>query len=122
MNNQYTFQEFLLDCPYRDIQIEKYRHADSGELIQFGTEYNLMDYSNGVVRRGITLSQLDRIIDTEEDFRCFVMDHQWIEELVMINNRPRFKNPILDSYSMNTIKAYLYRFNDAGIKCSLYNQ
>ena len=117
VNNQYTFQEFLLECPYNEIQMENYRVAHSEELQDYHVEYNLLDYLNGLARRAIALSVLDRIIDTEYDFRLFIYHYQWVDQLVIVDDRPYFENPILSSYSSNTLKANLYRINKAGIPC-----
>ena len=117
VNNQYTFQEFLLECPYNEIQMENYTVAHSEELQEYHVEYNLLDYLNGLARRAIALSVLDRIIDTEYDFRLFIYHYQWVDQLVIVDDRPYFENPILSSYSSNTLKAYLYRINKARIPC-----
>lgn len=122
VNNQYTFQEFLLECPYNEIRIENYTVAHSEELQDHHVEYNLLDYLDGMARRAISLSALDRIIDTEYDFRLFVFNHQWVDQLVIVNDRPYFENPILSIYSSNTLKAYLYRINKAGIPCVVARQ
>jgi len=117
VNNQYTFQEFLLECPYDEILIEKYVVAHVGELQDHHVEYNLIDYSDGITRRSIALSELDQVIDTKDDFLHFINDNHWIDELIIIDDRPRFDNRILANYITNTLKAYLYRINEAGIIC-----
>lgn len=122
VNNQYTFQEFLLECPYDELQIENYTVTHSEELQDHHVEYNLFDYLDGMVWRTIALSTLDRIIDTEHDFRLFVNHYQWVDQLVIIDDRPHFENPILSSYSNNTLKAFLFRINKAGISCVVARQ
>ena len=117
VNNQYAFQEFLLECPFDEIQTEKYKVDHWEELPDHHVEYNLLDYSEGFIRRAIALTQLDHIIDTEDDFLRFVNDHRWIDELVIVDDRPQYDNLILADYSSNTLKAYLYRINNAGISC-----
>lgn len=120
VNNQHIFQEFLLECPYDSLLIENHA-VDSLEGQQdHHTEYNLLDCPNGTVRRTIALSELDQLIDTEEDFLLFMKNHRWIDELIIIDDRPPFENPILSNYSVNTLKAYLYRIKHAGISCSVW--
>ena len=109
VNNQYTFLEFLLECPYNEIQIKNYTVMHSEELQDHHVKYNLLNYLYGMARRAIALSALDRIIDTEYDFQRFVYNHQWVDQLVIVDDRPCFENPILSNYSNNTLKAYLYR-------------
>jgi len=117
VNNQYTFQEFLLECPYDGIMIENCMITYLEELQDHHVGYNLLDYMDGIVRRTIELSELDQLIDTEDDFDTFINNHRWIDELIIVNNRPHFDNPILSRYSFNTLKSYLYRINNAGIMC-----
>lgn len=119
-NNQYTFQEFLLDCPYDSILIENYAVVRLEELQDHQVAYNLFDCFNGIVRRTIALSELDQFIDTEDDFILFIENHRWINELIIIDDRPQFENPILSNYSINTLKAYLYRIQHAGISCGVW--
>ena len=102
VNNQYTFQEFLLECPYNEIQIENYKVAHSEELQDYHVDYNLLDYLDGIARRVITLSALDQIIDTEYDFRLFVYEHQWVDQLVIVDDRPYFENNILVTLCIST--------------------
>ena len=52
------------------------------DSIQEGSEaadhhvgYNLLDYMDGIVRRTIELSELDQLIDTEDDFDTFINKH-----------------------------------------------
>lgn len=117
VNNQHTFQEFLLECPYDSVLIENYSIACLEGLQDHHAEYNLFDYLKGIVKRTIKLSELDRFIDTEDDFAAFIKNHRWIDELVIIDDRPQLDNSIFSSYSINTLKAYLYRINGAGISC-----
>ena len=122
VNSQYTYQEFLLECPYHRIQITDYVATYQEELSHYNIEYNLFDFSAGSVRRQIQLSELDRIVDTEDDFLRFIQSIRWIDELVIVDDRPHFDNPILSAYSINTLKAYLYRINHAGIVCCRLKQ
>ena len=117
VNNQHTIQEFLLECPYNSVSIENYTVTHLEGIQDHHAEYDLIDCSRGIVLRTIMLSELDRLIDTEEDFAIFINNHQWINELVIVDDRPHFDNPILSRYSINTLKAYLYRINHAGISC-----
>ena len=50
-NNQYTLQEFLLECPYDSVSIENYTAAQRKGLQDYHVEYNLLDCSDGIVRR-----------------------------------------------------------------------
>lgn len=122
VNNQHTFQEFLLECPYDSLQIEDYVADRLKGLQDHHVAYNLFDCSNGTVRRTIALSELDQLIDTEDDFILFVENHQWIDELIIVDDRPQFENPILLNYSINTLKAYLYRIQHAGISCGVWKK
>ena len=116
-SKQYTYQEFLLHCSYDQIQIEDFRRSDLHHLQDIDQGYNLFDYAEGVVRRSIPLSQLDRIIDDENDLKQFIESIRWVEELVIINDRPIFENTILSTYSENTIRAYLYHLTNADVRC-----
>ena len=63
VNNQYTFQEFLLECPYDGIMIENCMITYLEELQDHHVGYNLLDYMDGIVRRTIELSELDQLIE-----------------------------------------------------------
>lgn len=118
MTKQYMHQEFLLYCPYSEITIEDYVYNGNPYLFSYRDQsYNLFDFQNGIIRRGISLSELDEIIDTEDDFNRFVKEIKWIDELIIIDDRPIFTNCILKNYSQNTLKAYLYRINCTGMRC-----
>ena len=120
MSKHYTYQEFLLHCPYHQIVTEDYYCSSEYDLLNYHDKsYSIYDYLFLLVRRYILLTDLDKIVDTAKNFDDFIEEIKWIDELIIVNDRPSFHNPILKTYSQNTIKAYLYRINRAGIKCRI---
>ena len=103
--------------PYDEILIDDYTVANIEELPEHRIAYNLFDLSVGITHRAVALSELDKTIDTKGDFLNFINNNRWIDELVIIDDRPRFENTILETYSRNTLRSYLYRINSAGIPC-----
>ena len=65
-----------MECPYDGIMIENCMITYLEELQDHHVGYNLLDYMDGIVRRTIELSELDQLIDTEDDFDAFINNHR----------------------------------------------
>lgn len=115
----YTYQQFLLHCPYTNVVLDKVKWKKTELPQQCGVEYNLFDLSDKRFDRSIFVSQIDRYVDSEEDFRLFIATLSGVTAIVIINDRPFSPNHYIQAYSEATMKALVYRIRDAGIECYL---
>lgn len=114
---KYIYQDFLLKCPYTEIIIEEALWHGTDHLQNYKEPYNLFDWINHSKIRSISLSELDYTVDTEEDFTKEVEKLRGLDTLIIRNDRPNISNVYIKSYSDATLKAYIYRFRNAGLQC-----
>ncbi len=116
---KYVYQKFLLNCNYEDVNLDNYEHSKRNlELIpEYGQDYCLFDVGNEVVRK-IKLTQLDDIIDTEEDWEVFIESLNNIDVLILLETDKEYGNIIIQNYRLATFKAYLKRFEKVKIELS----
>ena len=108
---KYIYQKFLLNCNYESIRLEQIpEYETSTELIMpYGTGYCLFDVGQPVLRR-IQLTELDKMIDTEDDWNAFVKSLEGIDCLV-IEKQKMSANPIIRAYRQATLQAYCLRLS-----------
>ncbi len=106
-----------MKCPYNDIIITEALWQNTAPLHNYDEPYNLFDWTNQRKIRSISLLELDCTIDTEEDFKKKIDNMCGLDTLVIRNDRPSVSNVYVKTYFEATIKAYIYRFRNAGIQC-----
>lgn len=115
--SHYIYQQFLLNCAYETVD-QKEAEWGKDTLPQYlGVAYNLLDILDGRYDRSIPISQIDAHFDTHDDFQKLLAKIQNLTSIVLVDDRPTIKNPILKDYSDATLKAYIYRIREAGIQC-----
>lgn len=117
MKEKYCRQKYLLETNYGDIrlQVKPISRQEYVLLQDFYIPYNLFDCNDLCVRK-IDTSFLDASTDTLYDFERVVEKMADIDELVIVDDRPDFTNPIIRKYAYSTMKAYVLMFNQYGIK------
>ena len=117
MKEKYCRQKYLLETNYGDIHLKTKPISRHEYLLlqDFYIPYNLFDCNDLCVRK-IDISFLDASTDTLYDFEQVVEKMVDIDELVIVDDRPDFTNPIIRKYAYSTIKAYVLMFNQYGIK------
>lgn len=113
---KYIYQKFLLNCEYETISIEDFLFDGNVSYIQYlGTSYNLLDVNVPFIRK-IEISNIDDIIDEQEDWDEFLSYCKDLDCLVMVLRKCDEENPIISAYREATLKAYIFRLQVAGIK------
>ena len=67
--------------------------------------------------RKLSVSRLARGPSTYEDWKTFVGQLQEIGTIVLIDDRPPSSFPIVKHYADSVLRAYIFRFEEAGIAC-----
>ena len=88
------------------------------EKYKDGQDYCLFDVGNEVVRK-IKLTQLDDIVDTEEDWDIFIKSINNIDVLILLESDKDYGNTIIQDYRLATFKAYLKRLEKVNVKIEL---
>lgn len=113
---KYIYQKFLLNCEYETINVEDFLFDGNVSQIQYlGTSYNLLDINVSFVRK-IEISNIDDIIDEQEDWDEFLSHCKDLDCLVIVIKKYDIDNPVLSAYREATLKAYIFRLQVAGIK------
>lgn len=81
---------------------------------QWGVERNLFDCGAPLIRR-IMVSEMDDLIDTEEEWERFVVEAQKVD-LLYIETPEAPQNRIVRAYRLTTLKSYSRRLRDAGVR------
>ncbi len=81
---------------------------------QWGVERNLFDCGAPLIRR-IMVSEMDDLIDTEEEWERFVVEAQKVD-LLYIETPKAPQNRIVRAYRLTTLKSYSRRLRDAGVR------
>lgn len=116
-------QDFLLECPFREVSLQRYCVTSVGSpwmsiecVPLLGEASSIFDYVSPVTRR-VHASMLDRMIDSEEDWKAFMEMVHLVNLLIIVNDRPFSTNVIVNRYDDCTMQAYLCRLLQAGIDC-----
>lgn len=116
-------QDFLLECPFREVSLQRYCLATVGSpwmsaecVPLLGEVTSIFDCVSPVTRR-VNASMLDRMIDSEEDWQTFMEMVHPVDRLIIVNDRPFSTNAIVNRYDDCTMQAYLCRLLQAGIDC-----
>lgn len=116
---KYIYQKFLLNCEYETISIEDFLFDGNVSHIQYlGTAYNLLDVNVPFIRK-IEVSNIDDIIDEQEDWDEFLSYCKDLDCLIIMIKKYDIDNPIILAYREATLKAYVFRLQMAGIKTTV---
>ncbi len=118
--NKYIYQKFLLNCEYEDVNILGYPTTSRNlmEVPDLGEDYCMFDVGKDIARK-ISLTTMDETIDTKEDWMEFQQKVENIDILVITEAGKTYANPIIQSYRLATLKAYLYRLSNLSVKVEL---
>jgi hypothetical protein len=111
MSQKYIYQKFLLQCDYANIDLNSLDHFNGNinHIMRYGTDYCLFDLDGKIIRK-ISLTDIDKMIDTENDWNMFSDSLKNIDELIICGMElEQYDNPILKNYRIATLKAYIYR-------------
>lgn len=114
---QYQYQGFLLQCPYRNVELEKYRRELPANTQMFFYSKNLLDYPE--YRRQIPLTYLDLNIDTVNDLEkitCLLKD---VQALYIVDDQIESENTFVKKHSEATKQAFIWQLENRGILCYL---
>ena len=111
------YQKYLFDTDYTDVHIVTIflEREDCNQIQNYDAPYNIFD-CNSLYRRKISVSVLDSYADTNVKFNKILRYIDKVDELFLINDRITVDNPIIQSYSDCTLKAYVKLFMNNGIK------
>ena len=117
MKDSYCYQKYLFDADYTDIHITTIflEREDCNQIQNYDAPYNIFD-CNKRYRRKISVSVLDRDADSIVNFNKILRYIDKVDELFLINDRKTVDNPIIQSYSECTLKAYVKLFMNNGIE------
>ena len=117
MKDSYCYQKYLFDADYTDIHITTIflEREDCNQIQNYDAPYNIFD-CNTLYRRKICVSVLDGYADTRVKFNIILEYIDKVDELFLIYDRITVDNPIIQSYSECTLKAYVKLFMNNGIK------
>ncbi|MCI5601042.1 MAG: hypothetical protein SOZ02_01165 [Hallerella porci] len=114
---QYQYQSFLLQCPYWNIELEKYRRKLPKDIQLFVYERNLFDFPN--YQRMIPLTYLDYNIDTQSDLNKLVYSMRDVQALYIVDNREKSDSIFVKKHSEATKQAFIWQIENLGISCYL---
>ena len=117
MKDVNCYQKYLFDTDYTDVPIPTIflEREDCNQIQNYDAPYNIFD-CNTRYRRKISVSVLDRDADTIVNFNKILGYIDNVDELFLINDRITVDNPIIQSYSECTLKAYVKLFVNNGIE------
>lgn len=120
---KYIYQKFLLQCEYEGISLEPLYDTGIDVLkVQYiNQEYNILD-TGGLYMRKVQVSDLDRMVDGEYEWQQFTEKVQGLDALILVIAPSKYPNPIVGRYREATIKAYVYRLLQSGVRCILYKE
>lgn len=117
---QYQYQGFLLQCPYRNVNLDKYRRDLPADTQMFFYEKNLFDYPE--YRRQIPLTYLDLNIDTANDLERITNALRDVQALYIVDDRVESESTFVQKHSEATKKAFIWQIKNRGVPCYLANQ
>ena len=109
MNKYYCRQKYLLECQFNRVDVDTINLTEDelNNIQNYTVPFNLFDYYVKY-RRKISISILDEKADTYADFSRYENEVADVDELLLVNDRPKTDNPIIGIYSEATLQAYLY--------------
>ena len=107
---QYQYQSFLLQCPYWNIELEKYRRKLPKDIQLFVYERNLFDFPN--YQRMIPLTYLDYNIDTQSDLNKLVYSMRDVQALYIVDNREKSDSIFVKKHSEATKQAFIWQIEN----------
>ena len=120
MDKYYCRQKYLLECPFNRVDVAAINLTEDelNNIQNHTVPFNLFDYYVKY-RRKISVSILDEKADTYADFSRYVNETADVDELLLVNDRPKTDNPIIEEYSNATLQAYLYLLQKNGVNVVL---
>jgi hypothetical protein len=115
---RFFHQHYLLECPYWTVDLSRYRarYVPPGGLWHYTErQATIFDGPEGPVRHA-RLSELDRTIATEAEWKDFVEQVRWLRCLLLQNDR-RVTGAIAADFDRITLQAYLWRLQNQRIPC-----
>ncbi len=122
MDKYYCRQKYLLECPFKSVDVAAINLTDDelNNIQNYTVPFNLFDYYVKY-RRKISVSILDENADSYADFSRYVNEVADVDELLLVNDRPKTENPIIEEYSDATLQAYLYLLQKSGVNAVVVN-
>ena len=119
---KYFPQSWLLDCPYKSVNLTEYIiNTDNGIYIQdIRYERNLFDYNQEKFTRKVDISLLDEETDTPQDWKHFLNAASKVDKLILWDDRKKSENKIYSEYLQASRQAYIWHLKQANINCQLY--
>lgn len=114
---QYQYQGFLLQCPYQEIELEKYSAQMPKDTQSFVYKRNLFDVLN--FERQIPLSFLDYHVDTKQDLTRIMSSLKGVQSLYIVDDRIESESDFVRKHSMATKQAFIWHFKNKGFACYL---
>ena len=114
---QYQYQSFLLQCPYRNIEFNKYLKKLPKDTQLFVYERNLFDFPE--YRRMIPLTYLDYNVDTQKDLEKITETLHDVQALYIVDDRVNCASIFAKKHSEATKKAFIWQIEKMGIPCFL---
>ena len=120
MDKYYCRQKYLLGCPFNRVDVAAINLTDDElkDIQNYTVPFNLFDCFVKYLRK-IYVSVLDENSDTYTDFTRYVNEVADVDELLLVNDRRKTDNPIIEEYSDATLQAYLYLLDKNGINSVL---
>ena len=112
---QYQYQSFLLQCPYRDIELNKLYRILPEETLLFNYGRELFD--NLVYKRKIPLTYLDANVDSKKDLEKISSLLQGIQALYIVDDRMHSDSIFVKKHSEATKQAFIWQLENMGIPC-----
>ena len=101
-------QDFLFECDFNKINLSEY--AFNGDLYwiqNYKKPVNLFDFSQHEALRSVSVSELNRKIKSEKDWKMFIESLQPFAGIIFIRERISNQNPVIRQFEENQTKAFV---------------
>ncbi|MBQ7176095.1 MAG: hypothetical protein IJS08_01670 [Victivallales bacterium] len=115
---KHIHQGFLLQCGYKSVILAELSvpWSEVGWYPQWQEPRELLDGDGPLIRK-LLLSKLVRGPSSQEEWDELMVRLQGITTIILVDDRPAWKNPIVTRYEDATLKAFVFRLQKAGIVC-----
>ena len=101
-------QDFLFECDFNRINLEEYAFKENLYWIQsYKKPLNLFDFTQYETIRSVSVSELNRKIKTEQDWKIFIDSIRIFTGIIFIREKISNQNPVIKRFEENQIKAYI---------------
>lgn len=115
---RHIHQDFLLSCGYETVRPEALSvpWEEVGWHLDVGEPRCLLDGTAPLVRK-LSVSLLAAGLSTKDDWEAFVAQLRGIATVILVDDRPAATCPIVARYADSTLRAFIFRLQEAGIAC-----